>query len=66
MNSGARPDRDPLQWGRDHVIAELGAMMAAAAVAVPLQWGRDHVIAELPTWGLSPCASGRFNGAAIT
>ena len=36
-----------LQWGRDHVIAELPGVIQVALVGkVWLQWGRDHVIAE--------------------
>ena len=36
----------PLQWGRDHVIAELIRVCRRAALGDQLQWGRDHVIAE--------------------
>ena len=36
-----------LQWGRDHVIAELKTSGGSSAAISRLQWGRDHVIAEL-------------------
>ena len=55
-----------LQWGRDHVIAELMELMTRLGVPKMLQWGRDHVIAELGTASVLSGDTGRFNGAAIT
>ena len=56
----------PLQWGRDHVIAELNSRRAFATAPRWLQWGRDHVIAEFKTRELGHPGQGGFNGAAIT
>src|SRR5436190_1958154 len=36
-----------LQWGRDHVIAEMFGITPIRFAAGRLQWGRDHVIAEM-------------------
>ena len=37
-----------LQWGRDHVIAEINDNGVTIPSIWSLQWGRDHVIAEMP------------------
>ena len=55
-----------LQWGRDHVIAELGGHTRCLSSSLRLQWGRDHVIAELRPPAAPPRPAGCFNGAAIT
>ena len=36
-----------LQWSRDHMIAEFGAIAPRTPSGYALQWSRDHVIAEL-------------------
>src|SRR5436853_325787 len=43
--SFAKPRR--LQWGRDHVIAEMFSTTMVVLTLRMLQWGRDHVIAEI-------------------
>ena len=55
-----------LQWGRDHVIAEIWLAYRALYAAPKLQWGRDHVIAEIPNVERLSGDVGGFNGAAIT
>ena len=37
----------PLQWGRDQVIAEMEYRELAPLPIAALQWGRDQVIAEM-------------------
>ena len=55
-----------LQWGRDHVIAELKHPIPPVVQAhFLLQWGRDHVIAELTIFMAVRRGFGSFNGAAI-
>ena len=57
----------PLQWGRDHVIAELWRVYRPLGGIYPLQWGRDHVIAEFCSQATDTSSAGSsFNGAAIT
>jgi len=36
-----------LQWGRDHLIAEMIRLDVVAGGQRWLQWGRDHLIAEI-------------------
>jgi len=36
-----------LQWGRDHLIAEMGVLARDFLEGRRLQWGRDHLIAEI-------------------
>jgi len=36
-----------LQWGRDHLIAEMEKPQAKKTPQGELQWGRDHLIAEI-------------------
>jgi len=36
-----------LQWGRDHLIAEIVALRVKEDGTITLQWGRDHLIAEI-------------------
>ena len=55
-----------LQWGRDHVIAELMARSRIERITRKLQWGRDHVIAEFKREMQRKRALKGFNGAAIT
>ena len=37
---------NPLQWGRDAVVAERRMRELDAALEKSLQWGRDAVVAE--------------------
>jgi len=56
-----------LQWGRDHLIAEITTVQGAPRPFRTLQWGRDHLIAEM-TWRAFSGFRARltsFNGAAI-
>ncbi len=36
-----------LQWGRDHMVAEMSLNKAMTAGKISLQWGRDHMVAEM-------------------
>jgi len=36
-----------LQWGRDHLIAEILIDYGDTSLLLTLQWGRDHLIAEM-------------------
>src|ERR1035437_8597005 len=54
-----------LQWGRDQLIAELGARVMRDPRIDPLQWGRDQLIAELRRYTGRGYRAGCFNGAAI-
>jgi len=45
-----RSELGQLQWGRDHLIAEIGRPSGCSALSTgKLQWGRDHLIAEIGT-----------------
>jgi len=55
-----------LQWGRDHVIAEIRRDAWKLEHKSMLQWGRDHVIAEITRLFLILHPLSGFNGAAIT
>ncbi len=46
-----RRSLNPLQWGRDHVIAEILFFILLHRFRKELQWGRDHVIAEITIIG---------------
>jgi len=62
----ARQPQELLQWGRDHLIAEIHSRLRKPAPCSVLQWGRDHLIAEItpgPVTGTGCTCS--FNGAAI-
>ncbi len=53
----------PLQWGRDHVIAEIvGRGLPLPLHLLRLQWGRDHVIAEMVK---ALCPAGGFLAASM-
>ena len=43
----AQPEVEVLQWGRDHLIAEIGCYPVSVWREWLLQWGRDHLIAEM-------------------
>ena len=36
-----------LQWGREHVLAEIPKTAARKHKGQKLQWGREHVLAEI-------------------
>jgi len=58
--------REGLQWGRDHLIAEMKRDSEVYAARIKLQWGRDHLIAEIwPASSMRFMLSQCFNGAAI-
>src|SRR5579885_2081766 len=40
-------DQNPLQWGRDQMIAEMLAGVDFVISTNVLQWGRDQMIAEI-------------------
>jgi len=62
--SGRLPQ--PLQWGRDRLIAERHVHHKLILGPALLQWGRDRLIAERVALGLNPhLFPRRFNGAAI-
>ena len=59
------PSRGPLQWGRNLIVAEGGAVAVYEYDRIEvLQWGRNLIVAEGGGGDGSVRAGGGFNGAA--